>query len=52
LPYIILYKNKLNTAKLNEIYDRQYNYVEFLEFLDIFTTEYVVSDKELKKLES
>ncbi|CAD8199374.1 unnamed protein product [Paramecium octaurelia] len=52
LPYIVLYKNQLNTAKLNEIYERQYNYVEFLEFLDIFTTEYIVSDKELERLKN
>ncbi|CAD8116282.1 unnamed protein product [Paramecium sonneborni] len=52
LPYIILYKNQLNTGKLNEIYERQYNYVEFLEFLDIFTTEYIVSDKELERLKN
>jgi len=42
----------LNTAKLNEIYERQHNYVEFLEFLDIFTTEYIVSDKELERLKN
>ncbi|CAD8193920.1 unnamed protein product [Paramecium pentaurelia] len=52
LPYIILYKNQLNTGKLNEIYERQYNYVEFLDFLDIFTTEYIVSDKELERLKN
>ncbi|CAK59430.1 unnamed protein product (macronuclear) [Paramecium tetraurelia] len=52
LPYIILYKNQLNTGKLNEIYERQYNYVEFLDFLDIFTTEYIVSEKELERLKN
>ncbi|CAD8118935.1 unnamed protein product [Paramecium sonneborni] len=52
LPYIVLYKNQLNTGKLNEIYERQHNYVEFLEFLDIFTTEYIVSDKELERLKN
>ncbi|CAD8094947.1 unnamed protein product [Paramecium primaurelia] len=52
LPYIILYKNQVNTGKLNEIYERQYNYVEFLDFLDIFTTEYIVSDKELERLKN
>ena len=48
LPFIALHKNKVNTKKLAEIYARRYNYVDFMDFLDIFTTEFTVSDKELE----
>lgn len=47
LAYIALHRNKINTKKLNEIYKRSYNYVDFMEFLDIFTTEFTVTDSEI-----
>jgi hypothetical protein len=36
LPYLALYKPTVNTKKLNEIFDRRYKYVGFMDFLDIF----------------
>lgn len=37
----------MNTKKLAEVYSRKYNYCEFMEFLDIFTTDYKVTEEEL-----
>ncbi|CAD8151194.1 unnamed protein product [Paramecium octaurelia] len=51
VPFIALYKNKVNTKKLAEVYSRKYNYCEFMEFLDIFTTDYKVTEQELQEVE-
>ncbi|CAD8152906.1 unnamed protein product [Paramecium pentaurelia] len=51
IAFIALYKNTVNTKKLAEVYNRKYQYCEFMEFLDIFTTEYRVTDEELKDIE-
>ncbi|CAD8152827.1 unnamed protein product [Paramecium octaurelia] len=51
IAFIALYKNTVNTKKLAEVYNRKYQYCEFLEFLDIFTTQYRVSEEELKDIE-
>ncbi|CAK66026.1 unnamed protein product (macronuclear) [Paramecium tetraurelia] len=51
VPFIALYKNKVNTKKLAEVYSRKYNYCEFMEFLDIFTTDYKVTEEELQEVE-
>ncbi|CAD8062814.1 unnamed protein product [Paramecium sonneborni] len=51
IAFIALYKNIVNTKKLAEVYNREYQYCEFMEFLDIFTIQDKIKEEELKNIE-